>query len=29
MFLSSPKGIITDRTAKKEKIGGEPLFKIW
>lgn len=29
MFLSSPAGIITDRTAKKEKIGGEPLFKIW
>jgi small subunit ribosomal protein S8 len=28
MFLSSPAGIITDRTAKKEKIGGEPLFKI-
>jgi small subunit ribosomal protein S8 len=29
MFLSSPKGIITDKTAKKEKIGGEPLFKVW
>ena len=29
MFLSSPKGIITDKVAKKEKIGGEPLFKIW
>lgn len=28
MFLSSPAGIITDKTAKKEKIGGEPLFKI-
>ena len=29
MFLSSPAGIITDKTAKKDKIGGEPLFKIW
>lgn len=29
MFLSSPKGIITDKMAKKEKVGGEPLFKIW
>ena len=29
MFLSSPAGIITDKTARKDKIGGEPLFKIW
>ena len=29
MFLSSPKGIITDSFARKEKVGGEPLFKIW
>ncbi len=28
MFLSSPSGIITDKVARKEKIGGEPLFKI-
>ena len=28
MFLSSPAGIINDKTARKEKIGGEPLFKI-
>ncbi len=28
MVISSPKGIITDKIAKKEKIGGEPLFKI-
>ena len=28
MFISSPKGIITDKIAKKEKVGGEPLFKI-
>ncbi len=29
MLLSSPKGVITDKQAKKEKIGGEALFKIW
>ncbi len=29
MFLSTPAGIINDKTARKEKIGGEPLFKIW
>lgn len=28
MVLSSPIGIITDKTAKKEKVGGEALFKI-
>ena len=28
MFLSTPAGIINDKTARKEKIGGEPLFKI-
>jgi small subunit ribosomal protein S8 len=28
MVLSSPLGIITDKTAKKEKVGGEALFKI-
>ena len=28
MVLSSPKGIITDKTARKEKVGGEALFKI-
>lgn len=27
--ISSPKGIITDKTAKKENLGGELLFKIW
>ena len=29
MILSSSKGIITDKTARKEKVGGEALFKIW
>lgn len=27
--LTTPKGIMTDREAKKEKVGGEVLFKIW
>jgi ribosomal protein S8 len=27
--LSTPLGIVTDTTAKKEKVGGEALFKIW
>lgn len=29
MILSTPKGILTDRQAIKEKVGGEILFKIW
>jgi ribosomal protein S8 len=29
MVLSTPLGIITDKIAKKEKVGGEALFKIW
>jgi len=29
MILSTPKGIITDIEAKKEKLGGEILFTIW
>lgn len=28
-LLSTPKGILTDRQAVKEKVGGEVLFKIW
>lgn len=28
-FLSTPKGILTDMDAKKQKVGGEVLFKIW
>jgi small subunit ribosomal protein S8 len=29
LFLSTPKGIMTDTEARKEKIGGEALFEIW
>lgn len=29
MVLTTPKGILTDRQARKEKVGGEALFKIW
>jgi small subunit ribosomal protein S8 len=28
-IISSPKGIIHDRTARKEKLGGELLCKVW
>lgn len=27
--LSTPKGIMTDRAARKAKVGGEYLFEIW
>jgi len=29
IFLSTPKGILADSDAKKLKVGGEILFKIW
>lgn len=29
IIYSTPKGILTDRQAIKEKVGGEMLFKIW
>ena len=29
LVLSTPKGIMTDKEAKKEKVGGEALFEIW
>ena len=29
LILTTPKGILTDREARKEKVGGETLFKIW
>jgi small subunit ribosomal protein S8 len=29
MIFSTPKGILVDRQAIKEKVGGELLFKIW
>lgn len=28
-FYSTPKGVLTDEEAKKARIGGELLFKIW
>lgn len=28
-FLSTPKGILTDKEAIKEKVGGEAICKIW
>lgn len=27
--ISTPKGLVTDREAKKQKLGGELLFEIW
>ncbi|MEK7091618.1 MAG: 30S ribosomal protein S8 [Patescibacteria group bacterium] len=27
--LSTPKGLLTDRQARKEKVGGELMFKVW
>ena len=29
LVLSTPKGILTGRDARKQKVGGEVLFKIW
>lgn len=29
MVLSTPKGILTDKQARMQKVGGEALFKIW
>jgi small subunit ribosomal protein S8 len=29
LILSTPKGIMTDKMAREEKVGGEALFKIW
>jgi len=29
LVLSTPKGVMTDKEARKEKIGGEALFEIW
>jgi len=29
LLLTTPKGILTDEQARKENVGGEPLFKIW
>lgn len=29
LILSTPKGILTDKEARKQKVGGEALFEIW
>lgn len=29
LVLSTPKGILTDSAARKERVGGEALFEIW
>jgi len=29
LILSTPKGVLTDKEARKENVGGEALFKIW
>lgn len=29
LVLSTPKGILSGRDAKREQVGGEALFKIW
>lgn len=29
MILTTPKGILSDVDARKERVGGEPLFTIW
>ncbi len=29
LILTTPKGIMTDKQAKAEKVGGEAMFKIW
>lgn len=29
MILSTPKGVLTDKTARKEHVGGEVICKIW
>ncbi len=29
LVLSTPKGILTDKEARKQKVGGEALFEIW
>jgi small subunit ribosomal protein S8 len=29
LILSTPKGVLTDKQARKEQVGGEALFEIW
>lgn len=28
-IISTPKGVLTDKTARKEKVGGEVLAEVW
>jgi ribosomal protein S8 len=28
-LISTPKGILSDSEARKQKVGGEVLFKVW
>ena len=29
LVLSTPKGVVTDKQARRERVGGEALFQIW
>lgn len=29
LMLSTPKGVLTDKEARKQKVGGEALFEMW
>lgn len=29
LLLSTPRGVLTDKEARKQGVGGEPLFEIW
>ena len=29
LMLSTPKGVLTDKEARKQRVGGEALFEIW
>lgn len=29
LILSTPKGVLTDKEARKQKVGGEAMFEIW
>lgn len=29
LVLSTPKGVMTDKEARKQRVGGEAMFKIW
>ncbi len=29
LIITTPNGVLTEKEAKKQNVGGEPLFKIW